>query len=60
MFTESVFVPLLHDQTPSIQSFGNSKANTAFDKYDLVPKINDVKSVAYLRQKLSEAVAYQK
>ena len=49
MFTDSIFTPLMHEETPDLSQFPFQKNSIVIEKTDLVPKINDVKAVAYLR-----------
>ena len=49
MFTDSIFSPLMHEETPDLSQFPFQKNSALLEKADLVPKINDVKGVAYLR-----------
>jgi len=49
MFVDSIFTPLMHEETPDLSLFPIKKESTVIEKGDLTPKVNDVKSVAYLR-----------
>lgn len=60
MFDESIFLPLINQDIPMINSFPQQSKRTQFGKNELIPKLNDVKAVAYLRQKLSEAIDHKK
>lgn len=50
----------MSEETPETEAFPFMKNSLIIEKNDLIPKLNDVKGVAYLRQKLAEAIAYRK